>query len=139
MKETVRKLFEVFLTCHFLISMALGVCGKILGPDTKLGYEAMFAPALLALLCTLPTLLTLHADRLTARRYALRKALQLLLTEAAVLTVVYGTHGPGSAGAVALVVSSVLVVFVGVHLILRLRSRMEADALNRQLERLRRG
>lgn len=95
MKETVRKLFEVFLACHFLISIALGVCGMILGPDAKLGYEAMFAPTLMALLCTLPTLLTLGAERLTARRYALRKALQVLLIEAAVLSMVYSSRKAG--------------------------------------------
>ncbi len=139
MKETIRKLFEVFLACHFLISIALGVCGMILGPGAKLGYEAMFAPTLMALLCTLPTLLTLGAERLTAGRYALRKALQVLLTEAAVLSMVYSSRRPGSVGEALLVASSVLAVFAGVTLILRLRSRMEADVLNRQLARLQRG
>ncbi len=139
MRETVRKLFEVFLACHFLISIALGTCGMILGPDAKLGYEAMFVPTLMALLCTLPTLLTLGAERLTAGRYALRKALQVLLTEIVVLPMVYSSRRPGSVWEALLVASSVLAVFAGVTLILRLRSRMEADALNRQLARLQRG
>ena len=29
MKETMKKLIEVFLICHFLISVAIGACGRI--------------------------------------------------------------------------------------------------------------
>lgn len=54
MKETMKKLMEVFLSCQFLISMAIGICGLVLEPDGVLGYKIMFQPAVMAFFCTLP-------------------------------------------------------------------------------------
>ena len=86
MKETMKKLIKVFLICHFLISVAIGACGMLLGPDTRLGYRDMFVPALMAFLCTLPTLLTLQPEKLTIKQIVRRKILQVLTVEAIVLS-----------------------------------------------------
>ena len=63
MKETMKKLMEVFITCHFLISVAIGVCGMILGPDINLRYADMFAPTVMAFFWTLPTMLTIQSKK----------------------------------------------------------------------------
>lgn len=140
MKETLKKLMEVFLTCHFLISVAIGTCGMILGPNTKLGYVDMFVPALMAFLCTLPTLLTIQCERLTVKQIVLRKILQILMVEAIVLSMVhFGFHGINNIGSAFTITISVLLVFGGVSLVDWIRGYMEAEDLNRRLAQLQKG
>lgn len=140
MKETVKKLIEVFLCLHFLISIAFGTCGLILKSDGKLWYEAMFAPAGMALLCTFPALLTIRADELTAKQLAWRKVLQFLLEEGIVLSMKHFLFQKfSSIGAVLLVAVSVLLVFAGIYLFAWTWSYMEAEELNRRLAQLQNG
>lgn len=140
MKATMKKLFEIFLICHFLISMAIGACGMMLGPDTKLGYADLFAPTAMAFLCTLPTLLTIQPEELTAKQIVRRKILQVLMVEAIVLSMIhFGFHGINSIGGAFTVTVSVLLVFVGVSLIDWAKGCMEAEELNRRLARLQKG
>lgn len=137
MKETMKKLLEVFLICHFLISVAIGACGMMLGPDTKLAYRDLFAPALMAFLCTLPTLLTLQPEKLTMKQIVLRKILQVLVEEVIVLSMIhFGFHGINSIGSAFTVGVSVLLVFAGVSLADWARGCMEAEDLNRRLAQL---
>lgn len=140
MKETMKKLIEVFLICHFLINLAIGVCGMLLGPDTKLGYGDLFVPSLMAFLCTLPTLLTIQPEKLTVKQIVLRKILQVLMVEAIVLSMIhFGFHGINSIGGAFTVVVSVLLVFAGVSLVDWARGCMEAEDLNRRLAQLQKG
>ena len=140
MKETMKKLIKVFLICHFLISVAIGACGMLLGPDTRLGYRDMFVPALMAFLCTLPTLLTLQPEKLTIKQIVRRKILQVLTVEAIVLSMIhFGFHGINNIGDAFTVAVSVLLVFGGVSLADWARGRMEAEDLNRRLAQLQKG
>lgn len=140
MKETMKKLIKVFLICHFLISVAIGACGMLLGPDTRLGYRDMFVPALMAFLCTLPTLLTLQPEKLTIKQIVRRKILQVLTVEAIVLSLIhFGFHGINNIGGAFTVAVSVLLVFGGVSLVDWARGRMEAEDLNRRLAQLQKG
>lgn len=140
MKETIKKLIEVFLICHFLISVAIGACGMMLGPDTKLGYGDMFVPALMAFLCTLPTLLTLQPEKLAIKQIVWRKILQVLMVEAIVLSMIhFGFHGIGSIGSASIVAIDVLLVFAGASLADWARGCMEAEDLNRRLAQLQKG
>lgn len=140
MKDKIKKLIEIFLICHFLISVAIGACGMILGPDTKLGYSDMFVPTLMAFLCTLPTLLTIQPEKLSAKQIVRRKILQVLMVEAIVLSMVhFGFHGINSIGGAFTVTVSVLLVFAGVSLVDWVRGCMEAEELNRRLAKLQKG
>ena len=137
MKETIKKLAEVFLTCHFLISAAIGVCGLLLNPDARLGYEDMFARALMAFLCTLPTLLTVRNERLTLKQIVFRKIVQVLLVEIIVLSMIhFGFNGIDSVGSAVIVAAAVLLVFAGVSLADWARGYMDAEDLNRRLAEL---
>ncbi len=137
MKETIKKLVEIFLICHFLISVAIGACGMILGPDTKLGYGDLFVPSLMAFLCTLPTLLTIQPEKLTIKQIVGRKILQVLMVEAIVLSMIhFGFHGINGIGGAFTVAVSVLLVFVGVSLADWAQGCMEAEDLNRRLAQL---
>lgn len=140
MKEIMKKLMEVFLSLHFLISMAFGICGLILEPGGRLWYEAMFAPAVMALLCTIPALLTIGTNKLTAKQILLRKVFQFLLEEGIVLPMIHFVfHEFSSIGDAVTVAVSVLLVFVGVYLIDWVRGCMEAEELNRRLAQLQEG
>ncbi len=140
MKETIKKLMEVFLSCQFLISMAIGICGLVLEPNGVLGYKIMFQPEVMAFFCTLPALLTIWADRLTAKQIMVRKAVQFLLEEVIVLSMMhFGFHRFSSIGAAFTVAVSVLLVFAGVYLIDWVRGCMEAEELNRRLAQLQKG
>lgn len=140
MKETIKKLLEAFLTCHFLISAAIGACGVLLGPDTTLGYTDLFVPALMAFFCTLPTLLTLQPEKLTIKQIVGRKILQVLMVEAIVLSMIhFGFHGINSIGNAFTVAVAVLLVFAGVSLADWARGCMEAEDLNRRLAQLQEG
>lgn len=137
MKEIMKKLAEVFLICHFLISIAIGICGMILGPDTKLGYVDMFVPTLMAFLCTLPTLFTIQPEKLTIKQIVLRKILQILMVEVIVLSMVhFGFHGINSICGAFTVAVFVLLVFAGVSLIDWVKGSIEAEDLNRRLAQL---
>ena len=140
MKEVMKSLMEVFLTCNFLICMAFGTCGLILDPDGVLNYKAMFAPVVMALFCSLPALLTVHVDHLTAKQIMARKVLQFILEEVIVMSMMhFGFHRFSSIAAALTVAVSVLLVFVGVYLIDWVRGCMEAEKLNRCLEQLQKG
>lgn len=140
MKATIKKLMEVFLTCQFLISMAIGICGLVLEPDGVLSYKIMFQPSVMAFFCTLPALLTMRADRLTAKQIMVRKVEQFLLEEVIVLSMMhFYFHKFSSIGAAFTVAVSVLLVFVGVYLIDWVRGCMEAEELNRRLAQLQKG
>lgn len=133
MKETMKRLFEVFLICHFLISMMIGGCGLILGKDHVLGYADMFNPAIMALLCTFPTLLTIRSEKLTMAQLVLRKFFQVIIIEGIILSMHLGADGIHNAKELIVVAASVLLVFIGVLVIDWASGYMEAEELNRRL------
>lgn len=137
MKEILKKLVEVFLICHFLISVAIGACGMLLEADARLEYADMFVPTLMAFLCTLPTLLTLQMEKLTIKQIVGRKILQVLMVEAIVFSMIhFGFHGINSVGSAFTVAVAVLLVFLGTSLADWARGCMEAEDLNRRLAQL---
>lgn len=138
MKDTLKRLFEIFLVCHFLITMVIGICGLFMGKDHILEYEAMFEPSIMALLCTLPALLTIRSEKLTMTQLVIRKILQVLIVEVIVLSMVYfGDYGTENIGEIIILVVAVFFVFVGVSVIDWIRGYMEAEELNRRLVQMR--
>lgn len=134
MKEIMKRLLEVFLICHFMISMGIGIVGSIMEPGTVLMYENLFEPAIMALLCTIPTLLIIRTEELSLKKLVCRKLTQILVVEGVVLSLIYfGTSGIHSVGEFAIVFISVLLVFVGVSLLDWVSSYFEAKELNRML------
>ena len=137
MKETIKRLFEIFLICHFLISMITGICGSIMGQNHVLEYSDMFDAALMALLCTLPTLLTIRAEKLTMAQLVLRKFFQILVVEGIVLSMLYfGAYGLHSVREFIIVAIAVLLAFVGVSVIDWIIGYLEAEELNRRLAQM---
>lgn len=140
MKDVAKRLFEVFLICHFLISMIIGICGMVMGQDHVLEYSDMFDPAIMALFCTLPTLLTIRSEKLTMAQLILRKILQILIVEGIALSMLYfGAYGIHNAGELMLIATAVLLAFVGVSVVDWVSGYMEAEELNRRLAQMQHG
>ena len=134
MKEIIKRLLEVFLICHFVISMGIGIAGSIIKPGIVLTYEDLFEPAVMALLCTIPTLLTIRTDELSIKQLVFRKIIQILIVEGIILSLTYfGTNGLHSVGEFLIVFIAVLLVFAGISLLDWASSYFEAKELNRML------
>ena len=131
MKEIMKKLLEVFLICHFVISMGIGIAGSIMKPGIVLTYENLCEPAIMALLCTIPTLLTIRTDELSIKQLVVRKIIQIFIVEGIILSLIYfGTNGLHSVGEFLIVFIAVLFVFAGVSLLNWVSSYFEAKELN---------
>ena len=140
MKDTIKRMFEIFLICHFLISMMIGICGLVTKQNHVLDYVDMFDPAIMALLCTLPTLLTIRTGKLTMAQLILRKIFQILMVEGIVLSLLYfGAYGLHNVGELIIIATAVLLVFVGVSVIDWISGYIEAEDLNRRLAQMQHG
>lgn len=134
MKDSIKKLFRIFLVCHFLISLTIGVLGMIFGKGQMLEYKDMFYPTIIAFVCTLPAITTIHPDRLKMSQIIVRKLLQMIIVEVIVCFIVfYGSEGVPHIGELLAVILAVLVIFVGVSAFHWIVCYMEAKELNRGL------
>ena len=137
MKEKIKRLMEVFLICHFLISMAVGICGTVMEPDYLLNYTDLFDPAIMALFCTLPTLLETRINKISTVQFVVRKVIQILIIEGIVLSMIYfGSIGLRNSVEVIVVAVAVLFVYCGVSVIDWISSYLEAEDLNRKLAQM---
>ena len=131
MKEIMKRLLEVFLICHFVISMGIGIAGSIIKQGIVLTYEDLFEPAIMALLCTVPTLLTIRTDELSIKQLVFRKIIQIFIVEWIILAMIYfGMNGFQSEGEFLIVFIMVLFVFAGISLLDWVSSYLEAKELN---------
>lgn len=137
MKEKIKRLMEVFLICHFLITMAIGICGTVMKPDYLLNYTDLFEPAIMALFCTLPALLDTRNKKISTVKFVVRKAIQILIIEGIVLSMIYfGSIGLKNAVELIIVAVTVLFVYCGVSVIDWISSYLEAEDLNRKLAQM---
>ena len=136
MREFCYNLVRIFLFCHFFISLAMGINGLMLSPESKLGYEALFAPAIVAFLGTLPSFVMYSKKELSVGQTIVRKIIQLALIEIIVLSVLH-FYGPLNDTVSAVVVGvTIFAVFVVVHFANWIRGWNDAKALNRKLEEI---
>jgi len=137
MKDAIKRLFDVFLICHFIISMIIAICGLIAGQDHELSYSDMFDPALLAFLCTLPTFLTMRTERLTISQLVMRKIVQLVIIEGIVVSLLYlGNYGLQNVKETFIVTTAVFVAYLVVSIIDWISGYIEAQELNRKLAQM---
>lgn len=122
----------LFFMLSTLITVAVSLIGSVFDAEARFGYRTMLAPIEYAALCLLPSLVTYSRRELSPRQLLFRKALALLLIEAAILYISPAVY-TGDRLAVLAVAASVLVIFVLVHLFLWLKDAAEAKKLNRDL------
>ena len=137
MKEKIKRLMEVFLICHFLITLAVGICGTVLDPDHLLNYKDLFVPAIMALFCTLPTLLETRVNKISMAQLVVRKIIQIIIIEGIVLSMIhFGSSGLRNAVEFIVVAVAVLLVYGGVSVFDWISSYLEAEDLNRKLAQM---
>ena len=125
----------LFFALSTLITVAVSLIGSAFDPDAGLGYDALLSPIRYAALCMLPTLVTYSRRELSPGQMLLRKALMLVLIEAAVLYIAFTSPAidTGSAAAVLAIAGSVLVIFAAAQFFLWLKDSTEAKKMNREL------
>ena len=136
MREFLARQFRIFLLCHLFIAVDTAIIGQILEPDAQLSYLSLWGPLILAALCVLPSFVMYGKEELPVRKIIVRRALQVALIEAIVLTFLYIVVPMRRFGAAALVAASVLIVYGLVWFVDWAQGWTDAKAMNRHLERL---
>ena len=103
-----------------LVDVAIFVSGIILAPDAKLGYDTYILPVLIGFLGIIPGLIMYSKKELTIKQVIVRNILQLILTEAIILTFLVGpsifSSEENRAGVIAICIS-VAVIYAAVIVI----------------------
>ncbi len=103
-----------------LVDVAIFICGIILAPDAKLGYDTYILPVLIGFLGIIPGLIMYSKKELTIKQVIVRNILQLILTEAIILSFLAGpsifSSEENRAGVIAICIS-VAVIYVAVIVI----------------------
>ncbi len=133
-KFLVNKLILFFLLSA-LITLAVSLIGSAFDGEARLGYGDMLTPMGYAALCLLPSLVTYSRHELSPKQILLRKALMLVLLEAAILLIAFTSEviDTGRIEVVLVIAVSVLVIFVLANLFLWLKDSAEAKTLNKEL------
>ena len=122
--------FFIIVTC---VSVVIGLLGLIYEPHRQFGYEAYFSPLIFGVIGVLPSLVTYSKKELTVKQMKVRKVIQLIILEGLVLTFGY-FMGVMKVNMMVSVASSVLVVFLMVHLITWIIDSKKAAQLNEDLK-----
>lgn len=138
MREFLARQFRIFLLCHLFITIDTAIIGQVLEPGAHLSYRALWGPLILSALCVLPSFVMYGKEALSIRRIILRRGLQILLIEAIVLTFLCIAVPMRSPAAAATVAASVLIVYGIVWVVDWAQGWMDARAMNRRLEQMKR-
>ncbi len=125
----------LFFMLSTLITVAISLIGYAFDGDARFGYAELLTPIMYAALCLLPTLVTYSKRELSPKEMLLRKAIMLLLIEAAILFIAFTSPAidTGRVSVVLTIAGSVLVIFVLTNLFLWLKDSAEAKKLNLDL------
>ena len=140
LKNFLIKKLILFFVLTTLIYVAVAVLGAMFDPAASFGYAELLSPMKYALLCVLPSLVTYSRRELKPRQYALRVALQFLLTEGVMLAVAFTSPGIDTSrgDVVASIALSVAAVFALVFMISWLANSADAKRTNDELMRFKR-
>lgn len=125
--------FFASVTC---ISLVMAVLGSIFEPDVRMGYVGLLWPILYGLLAALIQLVNFSRHELTVRQALVRKALTLVLLEAAIIGVLYWGGALTSTAVTISLALSIIIVYGAVSVVLWIGDRRTADQVNRALGEL---
>ena len=133
-KFFVNKLILFFLLST-LITAAVSLIGSAFDGDAQLGYRDMLTPMRYAALCMLPSLVMYARHELSPKQMLFRKALMLLLLEAAILLIAFTSDAIDTdrIEVILVIAGSVLVIFALANLFLWWKDTAEAKKLNQEL------
>ena len=119
-----------------LITIVMCIVGKVVMPEQTFGYEAFAAPLVNGFVGTIPNFVLYSKRELKVKELFVRKVIQLLLIEAAVLFVALYSSGQSwiEPRLVAILSGSVFVVFVVGTLISWIVDLLSAKSLTKELQ-----
>lgn len=125
---------------HFFIIVTLAdvatfIVGMIFRPEDQFGYEAFLTPLIYGALGVLPNLVMCSGRELTVKQIMVRKAIQLLVLEAILITAAFGIKNLNAEnlGVVTGFALSVLIIFLLVHIISWLLEVRQAEQMTAEL------
>ena len=128
------------LMCFFIIVTCVNISTYILGSrfdgDARLTYEAFLSPIFFGLCGSIPNILMYSRHELSAKEIVVRKILQLVLLEALLYFVSFGSSNAISSDKETVVafLISVFIIFIAVHAITYVADLGTARAMTMDLE-----
>ena len=134
-KEFILDLFRTFFTVVTLINIVMFFIGMRTQPDARFGYEAFAVPLIYGFAGTLPNVVMYSRRELKVGELVVRKVLQLILIEAAVLFVAFYNPDEKSFKTenIATVAGCILIVYVVSVLLDWLQNYLEAKRMTEEL------
>lgn len=105
MKERLIETAEYFFISTALINAAMFVCGMVLAPEQRFGYELLVYPIIYGFLGCIPVFVMFTSKELTVKQTMIRESVQLVLIIAIVEMIVFG----GQMGGTELIVTRIAV------------------------------
>lgn len=137
-KEFIISRLQLFFFLTTMILAASAVLGGIVAPDMQIRYYDLYSPMIVAALCILPTCVTFFKKEPTLVQYILRLALELLLIEVIVLSLVKPPKDYSGDQLFFYVIlgASVFVIYVLAELVMWFKKLLESRSLTGELKKL---
>ncbi len=138
LKEFIITRLQLFFFLTTMILIASAVLGGIIAPYMQFRYYDLYSPLIIAALCILPTCVTFFKKEPTLLQYILRLALELLLIEVIVLSLVKPPNDfSGDKLFFYVILSvSVFVIYVLAELVMWFKKYLESQRLTVELKKL---
>jgi len=96
MKERLIETAEYFFISTALINAAMFVCGMVIAPEQRFGYELLVYPIIYGFLACIPVFVMFTSKELTIKQTIIREAVQLILIIAIIEVIVFGGQIAGA-------------------------------------------
>ena len=128
-----KKIMMSFFVAVTFITIVMAVVGMVYDPDARFGYNAFLSPVLFGIVASVPSIVKYSKRDLTIRQAFARNVIHFLLIEGLTLAVLYFEGLITSLPMMLSLVSSIMVVYVTVSLVLWVNDKKTANDINRAL------
>ncbi len=128
-----KKIMMSFFVAVTFITIVMAVVGMVYDPDARFGYNAFLSPVLFGIVASVPSIVKYSKRDLTVRQAFARNVIHFLLIEGLTLAVLYFEGLITSLPMMLSLVSSIMVVYVTVSLVLWVNDKKTANDINRAL------
>ena len=96
MRERITETAKYFFICTVLINAAMYICGMVIAPEQRFGYELLVYPIIYGFLACIPVFVMFTSKELTIKQTIIREAVQLILIIAIIEVIVFGGQIAGA-------------------------------------------
>ena len=135
MKDRIQDILKSFFVSTALINVAMYVCGSLIRPDQRFGYEVFLYPLIYGFLATIPNFIMYSKKELTVKQAVIREMVNILLIVAIIELFMFGGKDMSNELCVQAisVAVSIVVVYMGVVFIMYILDLKTARRLTDQL------